>query len=110
VAVWNLRSERSFSVIHAALEEQRRRTDVRAIEFSIQGNHVHLIIEADGPRALSNGMRALGIRLARGRVRQLRGPHLSTWAWWRRRSSAAATAATSPSSFPQSSTGRFEVR
>lgn len=44
-----------------------------------------------------------------GRVRQLRGPHLSTWAWCRRRSSMAATAATSPSSFPQSSTGRFEV-
>jgi len=43
------------------------------------------------------------------RVRQLRGPHLRTWAWWRRRSSMAETAATSPSSFPQSSTGRLEV-
>jgi len=43
------------------------------------------------------------------RVRQLRGPHLSTWAWWRSRSSIAVTAATSPSAFPQSSTGRFEV-
>lgn len=42
-------------------------------------------------------------------VRQLRGPHLSTWAWWRRRSSIAETAAASPSSLPQSSTGRFEV-
>jgi hypothetical protein len=43
------------------------------------------------------------------RVRQLRGPHLRTWAWCRTRSSAAVTAATSPSSFPQSSTGRFDV-
>ena len=43
-------------------------------------------------------------------VRQLRGPHLSTWAWWRSRSSIAETAAASPSSLPQSSTGRFEVR
>src|SRR5262245_29858919 len=43
-------------------------------------------------------------------VRQLRGPHLRTWPWWRRRSSMAATAAASPSTLPQSSTGRFEVK
>ncbi len=42
-------------------------------------------------------------------VRQLRGPDLRTWAWWRRRSSMAATAAVSPRSLPQSSTGRLEV-
>ena len=42
-------------------------------------------------------------------VRQLRGPHLRTWAWWSRRSSSAVTAAVSPRSLPQSSTGRFEV-
>ena len=42
-------------------------------------------------------------------VRQLRGPHLSTWPWCSRRSSMAVTAALSPSSFPQSSTGRFDV-
>ena len=42
-------------------------------------------------------------------VRQLRGPHLSTWPWCSRRSSMALTAATSASSLPQSSTGRLEV-
>src|ERR1019366_5681394 len=42
-------------------------------------------------------------------VRQLRGPHLSTCPWCKRRSSMALTAAASPSSLPQSSTGRFEV-
>ena len=42
-------------------------------------------------------------------VRQLRGPHLSTCAWWRRRSRSAVTAAVSPRSFPQSSTGLFDV-
>ncbi len=42
-------------------------------------------------------------------VRQLRGPHFRTWPWWRSRSSMELTAAVSPNSFPQSSTGRFEV-
>ena len=42
-------------------------------------------------------------------VRQLRGPHLSTCPWCSSRSSMAETAALSPSSLPQSSTGRFDV-
>ncbi len=42
-------------------------------------------------------------------VLQLRGPHLRIWPWCRRRSSMAVTAALSPSSLPQSSTGRLEV-
>src|ERR1700737_3204634 len=42
-------------------------------------------------------------------VRQLRGPHLSTCAWCSKRSSNAVIAAVSPSSLPQSSTGRFDV-
>ena len=40
-------------------------------------------------------------KVVRTLVRQLRGPRLSTWAWWSRRSSSAVTAAVSPSSLPQ---------
>jgi REP element-mobilizing transposase RayT len=63
--VWNLRSERSFLAINAALLEARRRPDFRIVHFSIQGNHIHVIVEADGTRSLANGVRALSIRLAR---------------------------------------------
>jgi hypothetical protein len=35
------------------------------VHFSVQGNHVHLIAEADGARAFALGVRALSIRLAR---------------------------------------------
>ncbi len=63
--VWNLRSQRSFAVIYGVLSGLRRRDDVRVNEFSIQGNHVHMLVEAAGPRALATGMRALSIRLAR---------------------------------------------
>ncbi len=40
--------------------------DFRVVHFSVQGNHVHLIVEAEGARALATGMRALSIRIARG--------------------------------------------
>ena len=63
--VWNLRSQRSFRIIDGALRGIRWRPDFRVVHFSIQGNHVHLIVEASGSGGLANGMRALGIRLAK---------------------------------------------
>jgi REP element-mobilizing transposase RayT len=63
--VWNLRSERSYRIVHAALRAARRRPGFRVVHFSVQGNHVHLIAEADGARAFALGVRALSIRLAR---------------------------------------------
>src|SRR5262249_22615134 len=36
----------------------------RVVEFSVQGTHVHLIVEANGRRALERGMRGLGTRVA----------------------------------------------
>lgn len=74
--VWNLRSERSFSIIHRALDAARCRTDSRIVHFGILGNHIHLIAEAIGERALSNSIRALSIRLARrlNRMMRRRGP------------------------------------
>ncbi|HET7823730.1 MAG TPA: hypothetical protein VFK90_00285 [Anaeromyxobacter sp.] len=62
--VWNLRSERSYRIIEAAIRGVRARADFRVVHFSVLGNHLHMIFEADGPRALSNGARALAIRLA----------------------------------------------
>ncbi len=69
--VWNLRSERSYAVIHRALEAARRRTDARVVHFTILGNHLHLICEADSSDALSNAVRALSTRLTRGLNRMM---------------------------------------
>jgi REP element-mobilizing transposase RayT len=38
---------------------------VRLVHFSIQSNHLHLIVEAEDRRALSTAMRGLAVRLAR---------------------------------------------
>ncbi len=77
--VWNLRSERSFRIIHAALVGVRQAVGFRVVHFSVQGNHLHLILEANGAGALASGMRAISIRLARGLNRMMgrKGPVLA---------------------------------
>jgi putative transposase len=63
--VWNLRSGRSYRRIRLAFEKARGRFGVRLIHFSIQGNHLHLIVEADSTKALSRGLQGLCIRIAK---------------------------------------------
>lgn len=78
--VWNLRSERSFRIVDAALRGVRARQAFRVVHFSVLGNHMHVVAEADGVTALASGMRALSIRLARGLNRMMgrRGPVLAS--------------------------------
>src|SRR5262245_27721674 len=48
-----------------AFEVGRERLGLRVNHFSLQSNHVHLIVEADDCRALSRGMKGLAVRVAR---------------------------------------------
>ncbi len=64
--VFNLRSQRSFRVVERALFATTQRRDARIVHFSVQGNHLHLLVEADDRRALSSAMRSLGIRIGLG--------------------------------------------
>ncbi len=68
---WNLRSQRSFGRIAAALDAVRAREGFRITHFSVQGNHIHMLAEAADRRAMSNGLRALLIRVARGLNRMM---------------------------------------
>ena len=63
--VWNLRHGRSVRVLRRALAASRARDDFRVVHFAILSNHLHLIAEAADRRALSRGVQALEIRLAR---------------------------------------------
>lgn len=38
---------------------------IRIIEYAVQSNHVHLIVETDSPQTLARGMKSLQVRLAR---------------------------------------------
>ena len=60
-----LRQGSIFREVRAAFAAGAARTGFRLVHFSVQGNHLHLIVEAADAVALSRGMQALGIRLAR---------------------------------------------
>ena len=63
--VWNLRSRRSFRLLAAAFAAGCNRPQFRVIHFSVQGNHLHLIVEADDAVQLARGLQGLAVRIAR---------------------------------------------
>ena len=69
--VYNLRSRRSFRVIEAALRIGGDRFDVRVVQFSVQGNHIHLLVEAPDRRALARAIQGFSIRVAKGLNRMM---------------------------------------
>jgi REP element-mobilizing transposase RayT len=69
--VWNLRSGRSLAVIESALAGMKRWDEFRVVHFSMQGDHLHLVLEARNNRALSEGMQGLSVRLAKGLNRMM---------------------------------------
>ena len=62
----SLRTDKRFRHIKRAFRDGGDRFGLRLAEFSVQSKHVHLIVEADGKRALSRGLQGLAIRIARG--------------------------------------------
>lgn len=60
----SLRSDRVFPALRAALAACSRR-GFRLIQFSVQSDHLHLMVEADDTHALSRGLQGLAVRCAR---------------------------------------------
>jgi REP element-mobilizing transposase RayT len=63
--VWNLRSQRCFRRIAHALKGVQPRVGFRIVHFAVLGNHVHLLAEAEDRSSMTNGVRALAIRIAK---------------------------------------------
>jgi REP element-mobilizing transposase RayT len=62
-----LRSQHVFPTVRLALGRASRRAPerFRIVHFSVQRDHVHLLVEARDARALSSGVRSVAIRIAR---------------------------------------------
>ena len=64
--VWNLRSRRSLRVLAGAICAAGDRFGARIVQFTILGNHVHLLVEAENTASLVKGMKGLSVRIAKG--------------------------------------------
>lgn len=52
-------------VVRGAIRAGGHRPDFRVVEYSVQSNHMHLIVEAAGADSLTRGMIGLEVRFAR---------------------------------------------
>src|SRR5207244_300380 len=59
-----LRGFSRVKAIEEALREAKERFGLRIIHYSIQGMHLHLLVEVDDRASLSRGMQGLAIRIA----------------------------------------------
>lgn len=60
----SLRTRRATRTIVGVFRAARGRFGLRVTQFAILDDHVHLLVEAEGERGLTQGMRGLGTRLA----------------------------------------------
>jgi REP element-mobilizing transposase RayT len=67
----SLRSQQVARTLLAGLRDSNRDW-FRVVHYSVQENHVHLIVEAEDTEALSSGVRGLMVRIARRVNRALR--------------------------------------
>jgi len=71
-AVGYLRTQKVYRVIHRALVAACLRRGFRICHFSLQRDHLHLLVEADSAAQLHRGMTGLLVRIARA-LNRLRG-------------------------------------
>jgi len=60
-----LRSRKCRRVVFNSIATAQLRFGMSVVQFSIQANHIHLIVEAFDRRALSRGMKGLAVRIAK---------------------------------------------
>jgi hypothetical protein len=76
--VSSLRSRDVVRAVEGSFRRGAERGEFRLVHYTIQGDHLHAIVEAEGPEALGRGMKSLAARFARAVNRALRrsGPVL----------------------------------
>ena len=77
-SVRSLRSQHVVRTVLGALRDSRRE-GFRIVHYSIQPNHLHLILEAESATLLSSGVRGIMVRIAR-RVNKLLSRAGRLWA------------------------------
>ena len=61
----HLRSMDMYAAVKRSLRVAANHDDFRIVHFSVQGNHIHLLVEADNKDALTRGVQGFEISLAK---------------------------------------------
>ena len=77
-----LRTPRTYRVLEQAFRRGKEKQGFALVQFSVQGDHVHLLIEAESKEELARGVQGLTIRIAKNLNR-----------YWRRRGGSSLQAA-----------------
>ncbi len=65
----SLRTRPFLRELRASLREACERAGFRLVHYSVQRNHLHLLVESAGKEALGRGMKAISARVARAAQR-----------------------------------------
>jgi REP element-mobilizing transposase RayT len=84
--IGRLRKRACYAAIREAAITLLRHEDCRVTQLSIQGTHIHMLVEADDRRSLSRGMQAFQISAAK----HLNAAVSRAGSWWQRRRLARA--------------------
>jgi len=79
--IGRLRRRETYKAVREASITVLKHEDFRIVHLSVQGTHVHLLVEATGRAALSDGMKAFGISAAK----HLNSAVSNAGSWWERR-------------------------
>ena len=63
--VGSMRRQRVLGALEEAFRAARIRFGMRIVHYSLQGNHLHLLVEVDDRMSLARGMQGLAIRIAK---------------------------------------------
>src|SRR5262245_20411801 len=66
VGLPSLRADDTHGLVRRALAASSETENFRVVEYSVQSNHLHMLVEARNEQALSRGMNSLAVRLVRG--------------------------------------------
>jgi REP element-mobilizing transposase RayT len=64
----SLRRQALAGLVFSVFRTAREKLKTRLVQFSVQSNHLHLIVETAGKSELSRAMKGLAVRLARRRT------------------------------------------
>ncbi len=63
--VRSLRAKRLFRQIRESFRRYHEKPGFRVVHFSVEGTHIHMIVEADDWAALARGLQGLGVSIAK---------------------------------------------